>query len=199
MMRHRALLVCRRVARRAPDAFANLAVYVTNSARGSFARCELTKPKILSTRPLFPAARVILDQHFEMDYWTPHERISRDELLKRVADKEGLICLLNEKVDEELLAAAPKLRIAQTVSVGFDNIDVAACTRRKVVATNTPGVLDDTTADFAWTRGRHLDAQRNLAGLGPRSVGRRRRVGQNLGRAGIRTNRARRSATGFGI
>jgi glyoxylate reductase len=111
----------------------------------------LTKPKILSTRPLFPAARAILDQHFEMDYWAPHERISRAELLKRVADKEGLICLLNEKVDEKLLAAAPKLRIAQTVSVGYDNIDVAACTRRKVVATNTPGVLDDTTADFAWT------------------------------------------------
>jgi glyoxylate reductase len=59
--------------------------------------------------------------------------------------------LLTEKVDEELLAAAPRLRVASTVSVGFDNIDVPACTRRKVVATNTPGVLDDTTADFAWT------------------------------------------------
>ena len=111
----------------------------------------MSKPKILSTRPLFPAARTILDQNFEMDYWTPHERISREELLQRVADKEGLICLLTEKVDEELLTAAPRLRIAATVSVGYDNIDVAACTRRKVVATNTPGVLDDTTADFAWT------------------------------------------------
>ncbi len=46
---------------------------------------------------------------------------------------------------------APKLRIAANVAVGFDNIDVAACTRRKVFATNTPGVLDETTADFAWT------------------------------------------------
>ena len=61
------------------------------------------------------------------------------------------MCLLTEKVDEELLTAAPKLRIAATVSVGYDNIDVPACTRHKVVATNTPGVLDDTTADFAWT------------------------------------------------
>lgn len=110
----------------------------------------MSKPKILSTRPLFPAAREILDQHFEVEYGKPGEQISRSELLKRVADKEGLICLLNEKVDEELLAAAPKLRIVSTVSVGFDNIDVAACTKRKVVATNTPGVLDDTTADFAW-------------------------------------------------
>jgi glyoxylate reductase len=54
-------------------------------------------------------------------------------------------------VDEELLRAAPKLRIAANVAVGFDNIDVPACTKRGVVATNTPGVLDETTADFAWT------------------------------------------------
>ena len=111
----------------------------------------MSKPKVLSTRPLFPAARAILDRHFEVEYWMPPERISRGELLKRVADKDALVCLLTEKVDEELLAAAPKLRLAATVSVGYDNIDVPACTRRKVVATHTPGVLDDTTADFAWT------------------------------------------------
>jgi len=93
----------------------------------------------------------VLEQRFEVDYWTPAERITREELLKRVADKEGLVCLLTEKVDEELLGRAPKLRIAATVSVGYDNIDVAACTRHKVVATHTPGVLDHTTADFAWT------------------------------------------------
>ena len=109
------------------------------------------KPKALVTRPLFPAARTILDKNFEVEYWTRAERIPRPELLKRVAHKDALVVLLTEKVDEELLAAAPRLRIASTVSVGFDNIDVPACTRRKVVATNTPGVLDDTTADFAWT------------------------------------------------
>jgi glyoxylate reductase len=110
-----------------------------------------SKPKALVTRPLFPAARTILDKNFEAEYWTQPERIPRAELLKRVADKDALVCLLTEKVNEELLAASPRLRIASTVSVGFDNIDVPACTRRKVVATNTPGVLDDTTADFAWT------------------------------------------------
>lgn len=110
----------------------------------------MSKPKVLSTRPLFDAARKLLNQYFDVEYWTDPARISRAELLKRVADKEALICLLTEKVDEELLAKAPKLRIAATVSVGFDNIDVPACTKRKVVATHTPGVLDDTTADFAW-------------------------------------------------
>ena len=109
----------------------------------------MSKPKILSTRPLFPAARTILNEHCEVDYYP--DRIPRAELLKRIADKDGLVCLLTEKVDEELLSTAPKLRIASTVSVGYDNIDVPACTAHKVVATNTPGVLDDTTADFAWT------------------------------------------------
>ncbi len=86
-----------------------------------------------------------------MEYWKEAERIPRGELLARVAGKDGLICLLTEKVDEELLGGSPKLRIAATVSVGFDNIDVAACTRHNVAATHTPGVLDHTTADFAWT------------------------------------------------
>lgn len=110
----------------------------------------MPKPKLLSTRPLFPAARKILDDEFDVEYWTAPERIPRDELLNRVADKEALVCLLTEKVDAELLAKAPKLRIAATVSVGFDHIDVDACTKRNVIATHTPGVLDDTTADFAW-------------------------------------------------
>ena len=109
----------------------------------------MSKPKALVVRPLFPEARAILDRHFDVDYWTRPERIPRTELLARAADKDALIVLLTEKVDAELLAAAPKLRIASTVSVGFDNLDVPACTHHKVVATNTPGVLDDTTADFA--------------------------------------------------
>jgi glyoxylate reductase len=111
----------------------------------------MPKPRVLATRPLFPAAQQILNVSCEVDYWTQAERISKEELLRRVKDKEGLVCLLTERVNEELLRAAPKLRIAANVAVGFDNIDLAACTKRSVVATNTPGVLDETTADFAWT------------------------------------------------
>lgn len=110
----------------------------------------LSKPKALATRPLFPAARAILENNFDVDYWPVQDKIPRAELLQRVADKEALVCLLTETVDEELLAAAPKLRIVSTVSVGYDHIDVSACTRRNVVVTNTPGVLDETTADLAW-------------------------------------------------
>jgi len=111
----------------------------------------MSKPKVFSTHPLFEAPRKILDEHFEVDYWSRPERPPRAELLQRVADKEALVCLLTEKINDELLAAAPKLRIVANVAVGFDNIDVPACTRRRVVASNTPGVLDETTADFAWT------------------------------------------------
>ena len=111
----------------------------------------MPKPRVLATRPLFPAAQQILSAHCEMEYWKQPERISKDELFRRIKDKEGLICLLTEQVNEELLRVAPKLRIVANVAVGFDNIDLQACTKRGVVATNTPGVLDETTADFAWT------------------------------------------------
>ena len=111
----------------------------------------MAKPKVYSTHPLFEPARNILDANCDMQYWTDSERPPRDEVLRHVKDKDGLIFLLTEKVNEEFLCAAPKLCIASNVAVGYDNIDVDACTKRGVVVTNTPGVLDETTADFAWT------------------------------------------------
>ena len=111
----------------------------------------MAKPKVYSTHQLFEEARKILDSNCDMQYWTDSERPPRDEVLRRVTDKEGLICLLTEKINDEFLRSAPKLRIASNVAVGYDNIDVDACTKRGVVVTNTPGVLDETTADFAWT------------------------------------------------
>jgi len=111
----------------------------------------MAKPKVYSTHQLFEEARKILDAECEVQYWTDCERPPRDEVLCRVKDKEGLVCLLTEKVNEEFLRSAPKLRIASNVAVGYDNIDVDACTKRGIAVTNTPGVLDETTADFAWT------------------------------------------------
>jgi len=110
----------------------------------------MPKPKVYATHSLFEEARKILDANCDIQYWTSEERPPREEVLRCVKDKEGLICLLTEKINEEFLRAAPKLRIAANVAVGYDNIDVEACTRRGVVVTNTPGVLDETTADFAW-------------------------------------------------
>src|SRR6202521_2059361 len=111
----------------------------------------MAKPKVFATHSLFEAARQILQASCDVEYWAKPQRPPRADLLRRVKDKQGLVCLLTEKINDELLQAAPKLQIAANVAVGFDNIDVAACTKRGVVATNTPGVLDETTADFAWT------------------------------------------------
>jgi glyoxylate reductase len=110
----------------------------------------MPRPKLLATRPLFDAARQILQEKCEVEYWPQEERISREELFHRIKDKQGLVCLLTERVDDALLRGATKLRMVANVAVGFDNIDIPACTKRAVAVTNTPGVLDETTADFAW-------------------------------------------------
>jgi glyoxylate reductase len=111
----------------------------------------MSKAKVLATHPLFEEARQILQEFCDIEYWSKPERPSREDFLRRVKDKEGLVCLLTEKINDDMLRAAPKLRLVANVAVGYDNIDIPACTRRGVAATNTPGVLDETTADFAWT------------------------------------------------
>ncbi|MGH9573061.1 MAG: 2-hydroxyacid dehydrogenase [Candidatus Acidiferrales bacterium] len=110
----------------------------------------MTKSKVFVTKPLFPSVCAVLDRYVDAEYWAQPERISTDELLRHIAHKEGLICLPTERIDTELLDAAPKLRMIATASVGYDHVDVAACTKRGIVVSNTPGVLTDTTADLAW-------------------------------------------------
>ncbi len=90
-------------------------------------------------------------ERFDADVWEGEGAMPRDDLLRRIPGKVGAITLLTEKVDDELLdAAGPDLVIVANYAVGFDNIDVDACTRRGVLATNTPDVLTETTADTAW-------------------------------------------------
>ena len=110
----------------------------------------MSEPNVFATKRLFPSVCALLEQHVDAEYWTESERISRDELLRHVSQKDGMICLPTEKIDIELLEAAPKLRMVATASVGYDHIDLAACTKRGVTVSNTPGVLTDTTADLAW-------------------------------------------------
>jgi glyoxylate reductase len=76
--------------------------------------------------------------------------LRKPELMARLKGRQGLICLITDQIDDELLAGCPDLRVVANVAVGFNNIDVEAATRRGVVITNTPDVLTDTTADFAW-------------------------------------------------
>jgi glyoxylate reductase len=85
------------------------------------------------------------------DVWEDELPPPRDELLRRVAGRDGILTLLTDRVDDELLdAAGPDLRVVSNYAVGFDNVDVPACTRRGIPVGNTPGVLTETTADLAW-------------------------------------------------
>jgi len=81
----------------------------------------------------------------------PDDRVlAKEELIQAVRDRDGVLCLLTDKVDSEVIAAANKVRIFANYAVGFDNIDVTAATKRGILVTNTAGVLTDATADFAW-------------------------------------------------
>jgi glyoxylate reductase len=111
-----------------------------------------TRQPVLVTRRLPQRPMEAILERTDADVWEgPPEAIPRDELLRRIAGKSGAVTLLTEKVDAELLdAAGPQLRIVANYAVGFDNIDVPELTRRGVMATNTPDVLTETTADTAW-------------------------------------------------
>src|SRR5438067_6480281 len=107
---------------------------------------------VLVTRRLPARPLEAILERCDADVWDgPPEAIPRDELLSRIRGVDGSVTLLTERVDAELLdAAGPQLRIVANYAVGFDNIDVEECTRRGVLATNTPDVLTETTADLAW-------------------------------------------------
>lgn len=77
--------------------------------------------------------------------------LSANELRAKGAEVDGLVSLLTDRIDQDVLSGAKYLKVVSNVAVGFDNIDVEAATRLGIVVTNTPGVLTDTTADFAWT------------------------------------------------
>jgi lactate dehydrogenase-like 2-hydroxyacid dehydrogenase len=106
--------------------------------------------RVLVTRRIAPEALAMLREQCAVTHWDSSEPIPRDRLLVDVANAEGLLALLTERVDAELLDAAPQLKIVANMAVGYDNIDVAAATERGVLVTNTPGVLTETSAEFAF-------------------------------------------------
>ena len=109
-------------------------------------------PDVLVTRRMVDAAMSALDGLGSVDvYEGPPTAIPRAEFLSRAAGVRGLLTVLTERVDAELLdAAGPDLRIVANHAVGVDNIDIPECTRRGVLVTNTPDVLTEATADLAW-------------------------------------------------
>ena len=106
--------------------------------------------RVLLTRRVPASVISRLEAECELDLYEGRAAIPRDELLARVADKQALICLLTDRVDAEVLDAAPDLRIVANIAVGYNNIDIDACRVRGIVVTNTPDVLTNACADFTW-------------------------------------------------
>jgi glyoxylate reductase len=105
---------------------------------------------IFVTRKLPKEALTLLQRVGRVQVWELDEVIPRPTLLQGVARVDALLCMVTERIDDELLDHAPRLKIVANMAVGYDNVNVPAMTRRGVVLTNTPGVLTETTADLAF-------------------------------------------------
>lgn len=106
-------------------------------------------PLVILSHPLPPAWLASLEGHVRLLVGPADPPGFAPHLLEQLPEAEGIFCLLTEKVDDALLEHAPRLRVVSNMAVGFDNIDIPACTRRKIPVGNTPGVLTDATADLA--------------------------------------------------
>jgi gluconate 2-dehydrogenase len=125
------------------------------------------KPAILVTREVFDEVLAYLDEHCVVESNQRDTPFTAEQLAQRLAGKAGMLTTLADRVDAALLARCPELRAVCNIAVGFNNFDLAACTAAGVMATNTPGVLDDSTADFTWalilaTARRVSEAERTL-------------------------------------
>lgn len=108
------------------------------------------KPKVLVTRELFDETLALLAQHCELSTNQEDIPFSPEVMKQKVADKDGVLSFSPDHVSAEVIAAAPRLRVIANCAVGFNNVDVAAASARKIMVTNTPGVLNDSTADLTW-------------------------------------------------
>jgi glyoxylate reductase len=110
-----------------------------------------SKPRILISRALPEEVVARARSRADVDLHAGDKPLSKTELIARLKGREGLVCLITDTIDSSVLESCPGLKVVSNVAVGFNNIDVTAATKRGVVVTNTPDVLTETTADFAWT------------------------------------------------
>jgi glyoxylate/hydroxypyruvate/2-ketogluconate reductase len=110
----------------------------------------MTKPKILIARAIFPEVIDRLKQHFEVESNQGDDVPSKSQLIEKLRGKYGVLTTGSERIDAEVLAACPDLKICANMAVGYNNFDLSAMTAAGVVATNAPDVLTETTADFGF-------------------------------------------------
>jgi glyoxylate reductase len=106
--------------------------------------------KILITRKIPEPGLDLLKKICAIDL-NPYDRVlTKDEIIKGIKGKDGLLCLLTDPIDKDVINAEPKLKMIASYAVGYDNIDIAAATKRGIPVSNTPDVLTETTAELAW-------------------------------------------------
>lgn len=137
----------------------------------------------------------LLTESTELSYNHEDRVLTKQEIISGVQNMDGLICLLTDTIDDEILAAGSKLQVVSNFAVGFNNIDVNAATRRQIPVTNTPGVLTNSTADMAWalmmdaarrvTEGDRLVRSGQWSGWGPLQLLGPDVSGSNLGLIGL--------------
>ena len=108
------------------------------------------KSNVLITRKIFDEVLSMVRQYFKVEENPGHAPFSPRVLIEKLQGKMGVIIRLTDQISDEVLSQCPDLKIVSNIAVGYNNIDVEACTRRGIMVTNTPGILDDTTADFTW-------------------------------------------------
>ncbi len=108
------------------------------------------KPKVLITHNLLPEAMAFLNKHLDCCVGATNRNIEQEELLALIKDKDGILSLLVDKIDKEVIDAAPSLKIIANCAVGYNNIDTAYAKKKGIFVTNTPDVLTETTADLTW-------------------------------------------------
>lgn len=110
----------------------------------------MAKPKVYVTRELPERGMKMIKKHFDAEVWPEYGPPPKQEIIRKARNVDALVTLLSDSIDAEVFDAATKLKIVAQMAVGFDNIDVMEATKRGIYITNTPGVLTETTADFAW-------------------------------------------------
>ncbi len=110
----------------------------------------MSKPRVYVTQRIPDQGLNLIRDFCDATVWPEELPPPREEILRQTRDCDGLVSLLTDTIDGELLDACPQLRVVSNMAVGFDNIDVPAATARGVLVGNTPGVLTETTADFAF-------------------------------------------------
>jgi len=110
----------------------------------------MLKPKIYVTREIPESGLKMINERFDTEVWPEYGPPPKEVIIEKVGNVDAVVSLLSDKIDAEVFDAAPKLKIVAQMAVGFDNINVKEATRRGIYVTNTPEVLTETTADFAW-------------------------------------------------